>query len=196
MFAVCCFCVWLKLCAWTLHKTAHMQLPSLLWSMLLDRWRNSRGINTCSCWFTKGIVWPCVSLFTSRLHQQQGRDWSPHQNFRILHRQQSAPSLKTWMQNWYMFSCMNWIAADASEGANAGIHMPPYQLSSQHVQNGSAASFSEKCWVSRGCAIDIWPGSIALASQPPLKSDKRSECRMVIFYWRGLRLEWWGHGGM
>lgn len=75
---------------------------------------------------------------------------------------------------------------EESERANAGIQMHPSQLSRPHIKTEMQPSFSEKCWVSRGCAIDICPGSIALASQPPLKSDKRSKCWMVIFYWQGL----------
>ena len=39
------------------------------------------------------------------------------------------------------------------------------------------------------------PRSIAPAFQPPLKSDKRSECWMVIFYWQEVGSARRGHGG-
>ena len=75
---------------------------------------------------------------------------------------------------------------------------PNYQLSSPHTLKRKRSLLSRKVLsVSRLC---YWympppPPPIAPGFQPPLKSDKRSECWMVIFYWQEVGSARRGHGG-
>lgn len=154
------------------------------WSMLPSHWQSSWGINTrsfvgCIAKDNMADVWSHISFSPATLISRREEI--------DLQIKMSGYCTGSKLHCVLRHGCKTDTCFHAWLNSSGGIWLhrcrklkcqpPTLPLSFQaHTLKRKSSLPSENCWVSRGCAIDICPGSIALAVQPPLKSDKRHNC--------------------